>query len=171
MVQGITENLGEGECQYRNCELPDKKFPKHTKDQKFCCDKHRISEWNLLNPRMKKDDPRQISYLDAPRTAIPNNAVQREIQREDEKRILGMEQSAQANGNALAEFRTIAERLSGEITIDDVRAVAEREGIKYTPGPWIGSTFKEGFVWTGRVKPSTHEGSHGRLIRIWERKP
>lgn len=58
------KEYGEGECQYRFCNRPDKKFTKKKEDQNYCCTSHRIKEWNLKNPRIKEDDSKKQEPLD-----------------------------------------------------------------------------------------------------------
>jgi hypothetical protein len=88
---------------------------------------------------------------------------------------------AKAKGMSLAEnnnrpmvelFRAIAlEIIAEEVTIDDVRNSAYWRNISYEPGNWLGSIFtKKDWEWTGKVKASTHAGSHGRMVKIWRRK-
>ena len=55
MTRGISKSAGEGECQYRYCDLPGKKFKKKKDNQEYCCSKHRTAEWNLNNPRTKSE--------------------------------------------------------------------------------------------------------------------
>jgi hypothetical protein len=93
---------------------------------------------------------------------------------EQVKKREGMERSAESNAEILAIFRDHAVRLSeshAEVDIDMVRASVELDNIPYSPGAWMGSTFKgNGFYWNGHVKQSTHKNAHCRLIRVWERK-
>ena len=89
------------------------------------------------------------------------------------KKEAGMLRAANANGDMLAIFRSIAVRLScdnRQISIDDVRKEAERVGIKYTPGNYLGSIFKGAHWDCCGFKPSTHAGSHGRMVRVWRIK-
>lgn len=89
---------------------------------------------------------------------------------EQRKKREGMEISASNNAESLTAFRAIARNIHGEVTIDDVRDMADNMGIPYTPGNWLGSVFKDGWEWTGKVVPSTHVGSHGRMVKVWVRK-
>jgi hypothetical protein len=55
MPKGKTKiDFGEGECGYRFCDRPGKKFPKKKDKQAYCSDKHRVAEWNLQHPRTKE---------------------------------------------------------------------------------------------------------------------
>jgi hypothetical protein len=49
-------DYGQGVCQYRFCDRPDKLFPKKKEDQRFCCGTHRSREWCLLHPRVTNED-------------------------------------------------------------------------------------------------------------------
>jgi predicted transcriptional regulator with HTH domain len=53
-------DYGQGVCQYRFCDLPDKLFPKKKEGQRFCCNAHRYQEWTLLHPRMSEDAAKQV---------------------------------------------------------------------------------------------------------------
>lgn len=133
-------------CGYRLCSIT---FPERS-DKKFCCDKHRVAEYNLENPRMKLQSSEQT------------------------KKREGMKQAADHNPLMLEVFRRIAldeAFIKGAITIDDVRAGAEKRGIDFSSGNWIGSVFTKngGWRWIGEVKASTHEGAHGRMIKKWMR--
>jgi len=94
---------------------------------------------------------------------------------EQTKKREGMELAANNHAEILDKFRAIAHGLTVQgysgrsITIDDVREYADRTGIQYTPSNWLGSVFK-GWKWTGEVKASTHEGSHGRMVKVWTRR-
>lgn len=93
---------------------------------------------------------------------------------EMEKKEVGMKLAADRCPEMLSLFRTIANILADtfpEQTIDDVRKYADLKGIKYIPGPWIGSVYK-GDKWEtdGRTVPATHVGSHGRRVLVWHRK-
>ena len=50
--------FGEGKCSYRLCGVT---FPKKREDQKYCCNDHRLKEWNLQNPRMSEDEKKQVT--------------------------------------------------------------------------------------------------------------
>lgn len=133
-------------CGYRLCSIT---FPERS-DKKFCCDKHRVAEYNLEHPRM----PLQSS--------------------EQTKKREGMKLAAEHNPEMLATFRRIALHQASiklVITIDDVREAAKRNGVQYSPSNWMGSVFTKsgGWRWTGEVKASTHEGAHGRMIKKWMR--
>ncbi len=91
---------------------------------------------------------------------------------EQEKKRRGMDLAAGKNDALLQLFRKMAIALSkdGEpVSIEDVRAIAEVEGLEYTPGNWMGSVFK-GDNWKpyGWI-PCRHRESHGRHVRTWVR--
>jgi hypothetical protein len=96
---------------------------------------------------------------------------------EQQKKNEGMEQSANNHKELVSLFRTIAEILGDkfpEVTIDDVRYTAQMQGIVINPkdnNAWMGSIFKgKKWHWNGKMKVSTHCGSHGRLIKVWEHR-
>jgi len=98
--------------------------------------------------------------------------MQTDLFTEAEKKTAGKTMAEEANANILGTFRDIAAdlgRRNGRVTIDDVRAEADRRGTVYTPSNWMGSVFK-GYTWefTGEFIESTHLGSHGRMIRVWK---
>lgn len=66
-------DYGQGECQYRFCNLPEKKFKKKRDKQDFCCSRHRAAEWNLRNPRSKAgmDAKNQVSLDLPPMVSLP----------------------------------------------------------------------------------------------------
>ena len=89
---------------------------------------------------------------------------------EQESKQLGLFRAAQANADILAIFQSIARSLAsvhGEISIEDVRTEAERCGIEYTPGNWMGAVFR-GFHWTGKMIAAKHKGSHARMVKTWQ---
>ena len=93
---------------------------------------------------------------------------------EYKKKRTGMKRAVAKNPEILSLFRTMALILADNfpvVTIDDVRKYADMKNVQYVPGNWMGSIFTgDGWEWTGEVKPSTHEGSHGRLVKVWRRK-
>jgi len=58
----VAIDYGQGECGYRFCDKPDKKFPLKKEDQKFCCPNHRVKEWNLVHPRIKQDGSVSVNH-------------------------------------------------------------------------------------------------------------
>ncbi len=90
---------------------------------------------------------------------------------ETQLKLMGMWRAADRNAFILSQFQEIALSLSGEITIDDVRARAETLGLDYDAGNWLGSVFRHpAFEWTGRMRESTHKGAHNRLVKVWRHK-
>ena len=70
-----------------------------------------------------------------------------------EKKTEGMRRAAGKNAEILQRFRDIAlDIMLPEITIDDIRAVADRRSYQYTPSNWLGNVFTDGnWTWTGRA--------------------
>jgi hypothetical protein len=93
---------------------------------------------------------------------------------EQKKKELGMAKAASNNNHMLVHFRSLAFLLlatPSEISIDDVRAYADKIGFQYIPGNWCGSVFNtKDFEWTGKMKKAEHVGSHGRLVKTWRRR-
>lgn len=92
---------------------------------------------------------------------------------EQQAKQIGMNFAAEKHSDMLETFRRIAKHfiVKDTVDIDDVRRVAEELGYNYAPGNWLGSVFTtKDWMWTGEVKASTHQGSHGRMIKVWRRK-
>jgi hypothetical protein len=88
-----------------------------------------------------------------------------------DKKNSGMTLAAGNNAIILAKFRDIAERLGRtfvNVTIDNIREDAENAFIPYEPGNWMGSVFKGPNWKCVGFRISTHYGSHGRIVRVWE---
>ena len=90
--------------------------------------------------------------------------------REQDKKKNGMKISAERFPAHLAMFREIARDLAKDgrhITIDNVRDAVLSRGIKFEVANYLGSVFK-GKEWSCEgFAVSTHEGSHGRMVRVW----
>ena len=91
---------------------------------------------------------------------------------EQKAKQIGMNLSANKHSEILDTFRCLARNCpNDEVDIDDVRRLAEDLGRVYTPGNWLGSVFSRSeWEWTGKVRASSHPGSHGRMIKIWRRR-
>lgn len=90
-----------------------------------------------------------------------------------DKKTTGKLRAAGKHAEILEKFRKIALKVPyDEVTIDDVRDLAEMLGVVLTEScnNWLGSVFNDGnWVCVG-FRPSSHVGSHGRIIRIWSRR-
>lgn len=131
-------------CSYRHCKTPFKpKNDTHLFHTTTC----RMKEWEILHPRLST---------------------------EQDKKREGMERAARHYPQELLIFRELARELSltfPEVTIDDVRKLADLRGHVYSPGNWMGSVFlSHEWLWLGRVVPTTHIGGRSRMIKVWRRK-
>jgi len=91
---------------------------------------------------------------------------------EHQAKQIGMDFAALKNSRILEIFRTLARECRKDtVDIDDVRMMAEKERILYSPGNWLGSVFtSKEWRWTGEVRASSHPGSHGRMIKVWRHR-
>ena len=99
----------------------------------------------------------------------------------EECRVRAWKHSEKDRGKALAAsthagwleaFRRLAEELGrdgAEVSINDVRQLAEARGMGYEPGNWMGSVFDLGWR-PVRWEPAQHRDGHGRPVRVWVRR-
>jgi hypothetical protein len=179
MPKGKTKiDFGEGECQYRFCDRPGKKFPKKKDKQAYCCDKHRASEWNLQHPRRKekRDALAQVPmpYFDktAPVLSVPKvtgREAEKLFKGGDSLKEKGQKQAIAHSNGFVIQMRYVAVRIAkerGNVSSDDLRAEAVKMGIApHHPNVW-GSIFNGDFEMTGRKK-STYKRNHAREIKVW----
>ncbi len=190
------KDFGEGECKYRFCDRPGKRFPKKKEDQKYCCDKHRLLEWNLDNPRTKagifakKQEPFPFSEPITPNPAamVPQvkiigtgrewytmkfkprpDKIEKLFEGGEILKEKGQKQAIAHSNGFVIQMRHVAIRIAkerGSVTSDDLRAEAVKLGITPHHPNVWGSIFNGEFEMTGRKK-SEYKGNHAREIKVW----
>jgi hypothetical protein len=170
MTKGISKGAGYGECQYRNCDLPDKKFKKKKDDQKYCCPRHRSLEWNLQHPRTKEGRDALVQEplpLSIPK--VTGREAEKLFEGGDGLKEKGQKQATAHSNGFVTQMRNIAVRIAkerGNVTSDDLRAEAVKLGIApHHPNVW-GVIFNGDFEMIGRKK-SEYKGNHAREIKVW----
>lgn len=191
----VKRDFGEGDCQYRNCDRPGKKFPKKKENQKFCSDVHRIAEWNLQHPRTKEgrdalaqvpmpfptpaiagavvggvQGPMPITGREWPNMKFtPRSEKEKRFEGGDGMKEKGQKQAVAHSNGFVVQMRNIAVRIAkekGNVSSDDLRAEAVKLGIApHHPNVW-GSIFDSNFEMIDRKK-SEYKGNHAREIKVW----
>ena len=176
MAKKRKTDFGEGECQYRSCDLPGKKFTKKKDNQAYCCTKHRVAEWNLLHPRTKEGRD-ALAQVPIPLSGSISKAISASIIPIAEKlfeggdglKAKGQKQVTAHSNGFVSQMRSIAGRIArekGNVSSDDLRAEAVKLGIApHHPNVW-GSIFDGEFEMIGRKK-SEYKGNHSREIKVW----
>jgi hypothetical protein len=98
------------------------------------------------------------------------NRIVKEIKAKDR----GMRIAAENNAGLLEQTRKLAhiigQRMKEGITIENVRDALEFQGIKFTPGNWMGSIFKSKAWEKVGYRQSTHKDGHARIVSVWRLK-
>lgn len=177
------KDFGQGTCGYRFCNLPDKIFTKKKEDQKYCCDPHRVAEWNCQHPRVAADAAKQvpmdfmpgeiniINTTEPQRDIIVQPVFQRNNEVEEKLRDQGIEQVESHSKNFVATMRAIAESISkekGKVSSDDLRIEAEKLNIvPFHRNAWGSIFHAKGWMIIGNKK-SEFKGNHARRINEWK---
>lgn len=102
---------------------------------------------------------------------LPQPIPRRSSTTERHKRDLGMAMAAANNSELLELARQIALkwlRTHPTVSVEDVRLEIESH-YSFRAGNWMGSIFKHGDFRPVGWTETTHEGGHGRMVRVWAR--